>query len=312
MQTWLLLTVLAQLLSAVVAVVDKYIVSGDKSLLRPFVYAFYTCLISGVWIVIYLFGLLPINFFGFSAPSFENVRTPTLLVMSLSLIAAYTFFVALVSLFKSLRHNEASDVVPVVGAVSAVASFGLSYAFLDSRLTIGFIAGMILLVVGTALVSRYRFNWQTAFTVVHAGIFFAVHFVALKAVFNVTTFDNGFFWSRIAFVAVALSMLLVPRYFKKITTQTKSAGRKGNLLIFFNKVLAGISSILILKATELGEVSVVQALGGLQFIFILGIVVIFGKFLPSVCTEDLHEKRSVLQKIFFIIIITAGFFALFI
>lgn len=312
MSTWILLAVLAQAIAAVVAVVDKYIVSGDKSLMRPFVYAFYTCLISGAWIVVYLFGLFPLEFFGFSVPSFANVNSPSLVVSALSLVAAYTFFIGLVSLFQALRKGEASDVVPVVGAVSAITTFGLGYVFLNDRLTLGFIAGIVLLALGTALVSRYRFGWRTALTTIHAGIFFAIHYIAIKAVFNITSFDDGFFWSRIAFVLVALSMLLVPRYFEKITTQTKEAGSKGGVLVFFNKLLAGISTILILKATELGEVSVVQALGGLQFVFILLIVMVFDRLLPDECAEHTKYKPDVYRKIFFIFIITLGFFMLFV
>lgn len=305
------MAVLAQLVSAAVAVMDKYIVSGDRSVMRPFVYAFYTCLISGAWVVVYLFGLFPLEFFGFSVPSFSNVGPPSLVITALSLVAAYTFFIGLVSLFQALREGEASDVVPVVGAVSAIATFALGYIFLGSRLTPGFIAGIALLTLGTALVSRYRFGWRTALHTVHAGIFFAVHYVAIKAVFNITSFDDGFFWSRVAFVFVALSMLLVPRYFEKITTQTKDAGGRGGALVFFNKLLAGISTILILKATELGEVSVVQALGGLQFVFILVIVMAFDRFLPDECAEHTRRTMDLYRKIFFVCIISLGFFMLF-
>ena len=80
---WILLTVIAQFFLAVVAIIDKYLVTGDgkkTTTIRPFVYAFYTSLISGAWILIYAFGLIPISLFGFSVPSFANVEVPTLVV----------------------------------------------------------------------------------------------------------------------------------------------------------------------------------------------------------------------------------------
>lgn len=311
MSTWILLAIAAQFLLAVVAIVDKYIVSGKKAVVRPFVYAFYTSLISGAWIVVYLFGHIPFAEV-LNVPSFSDVTTPSLSIVALSLVAAYTFFVALVSLFKALRHADASDVVPVVGAISAIASFGLSYVFLATRLSFAVMLGVLLLALGTALVSRYQFKWQTAFTCVHAGIFFAIHYVAIKGVFNETTFDDGFFWSRVAFVVVALSMLLVPRYVLKITSQTKKTGKRGGLLILSNKVLAGISTLLILKATELGDVSVVQALGALQFIFILLFMLFWGRKTPKEYGENVTGKKEMLRKVLFVSIITLGFAMLFV
>ena len=311
---WIVLAIIAQFFLAAVAIVDKYIVTGDgkKTTIRPFVYAFYTSLISGAWIGIYVLGLIPNSFFGFSIPSFSNVEIPTLSIVGLSLLAAYAFFYALVSLFKCLRHGDASEVIPVVGAVSAIASFFLSYVFLGTRLTPNFVLGIIFLAVGTALVSRYRFTWQTVLTAVHAGVLFAVHFVAIKGVFNETTFDNGFFWSRIAFVFVALSMLLVPRYCMKIFAQTKATSSRGGVLILGNKLLAGIATVLILKSTELGSVSVVQALGGLQFVFLLIFGIVLGPFTPKEYGENIKSARDIYHKVIFVSIITLGFFMLFV
>ena len=39
--------------------------------------------------------------------------------------------------------------------------------------------------------------------------------------------------------------------------------------MFVNKILAGIAAFMLLKATDWGDVAVVQALDGLKFVFIL-------------------------------------------
>lgn len=313
MTLWIWLAVGAQFIEAAVKLLDKYIVSSDGSFPKPFVYAFYTCLFTGGWIVAFLFGAIPIGFIQ-SLPilSFDNVHTPTLGVISLALVAGYSLFVALVSLFKALRNADASDVVPVVGAVSAASSFLLSFLFLGTRLTPNFVIGVFLLALGTFLVSHLRFNWQTALTSIHSGLFFAIHFVALKGIFNETTFENGFFWSRIGLLIVALSMLLVPRYFKKITAQTKATSKKGGLLVLGAKMLAAVSTLLVLKATELGDVSVVQALGGLQFIFILFFGLFLGRRVPVACGENITCNTDIYHKATFIAIIVLGFFVLFV
>ncbi len=309
---WILLAVCAQFLNAFVAIVDKQIVSDEKILPRPFVYAFYTCLISGVWVVVYLISLLPLPFNGLHIPSFANVVRPTLEVVALSVLSAYTFFTALVSMFTALRTADASDVVPVVGATSAIASLILSYFFLGTQISSNFLYGIALLSVGTFLVSRFHFTLNTALVAVHAGIFFALHYISIKGLFLVTSFDDGFFWSRIAFVFYALSLLMVPTFFEKIKEQTKVTTRKTGILVFLNKMVAGVSAILILKATDLGDVAVVQALGGLQFVFILIFGIIMSLFPScSICPKETYRKELILQKTLFVAVIVVGFLVLF-
>ncbi len=308
---WILLAVIAQFLNALVALIDKRIVSDEKVIMRPFVYAFYTCLIAGAWILVYAISLLPFSFWGIGLPSFSNVEKPTLEVVALSFLAAYTFFTGLVSMFTGFKEADASDVVPVVGATSAVASFGLGYFFLGTALSHNFILGIVLLSIGTFLVSRFHFSYKIALISIHAGLFFALHYVSIKGLFMVTTFDNAFFWSRVAFMFYALSLLLVPSFLEKITKHADSATKQTGFLILANKILAGISTVLILKATDLGDVAVVQALGGLQFVFIL-LLGIFVSIRPTkVPMGEVLRHETILQKAMFVAVITLGFLVLF-
>ncbi len=298
---WIILAVIAQFLNALVVLIDKHIVSDEKVIMRPFVYAFYTCLISGVWVTIFIISLLPFSFWGVPLPSFANVIRPTLEVVALSFLAAYTFFTALVSMFTALKESDAANVIPVVGATSAIASFGLGYLFLNTELSHNFTLGIILLSIGTFLVSHFHFHFKTALIAIHAGIFFALHYVSIKGLFLITSFDNAFFWSRAALMFYVLSLLLVPSFLEKIKKHSDTATRKTGYLILSSKVLAGVSTIFILKATDLGDVAVVQALGGLQFIFILLLGVFF----------KIHRNETLLQKALFVAVITLGFLVLF-
>lgn len=310
--TWILLAVGAQFISAIVAIIDKHIVSDDADSPRPFVYAFYTCLISGVWIIVYFISLLPLPFNGLHIPSFSNVLRPSLEVVALSFLAAYTFFTALVAMFSALKEHDASDVIPVIGAVSALASFGLGYFFLGAQLSQNFMIGIALLATGTFLVSRFKFTLKTALISLYAGIFFALHYVAIKGLFTVTSFDNGFFWSRIAFMFFALTLLMIPNYWERVHQQTKIMSTRARLLIVVNKILAGVSTILILKATDLGDVAVVQALGGLQFVFILLLGIFFTHSKVHVHVRERYPKSVILQKAIFVSMITLGFIILFV
>ena len=308
---WILLAVGAQFLNAFVALVDKHIVSDEKTLPRPFVYAFYTCLISGVWVVVYFIGFLPFVPASLHIPSFSNVIKPTLEVVALSFLSAYTFFTALVAMFSALREHDASDVVPVIGSVSALASFGMGYYFFNTTLSHNFIFGIILLSVGTFLVSRLQFPFKTAMVALYSGIFFALHYISIKGLFLSTSFDNGFFWSRIAFVFFAGTLLMIPNYFEKIKEQTKSTTKSTAILVIVNKLLAGVSTILILKATDLGDVAVVQALGGLQFVFILILGIFFSIRPTKLNIGETYDRDTTLKKALFVSVITLGFLVLF-
>jgi uncharacterized membrane protein len=243
------------------------------------------------------------------------VTFPTLAIVAFSFLSAYTFFSALVSMFSALKVADASDVVPVIGSVSAISTFLLGFLFLDTTLSPNFIVGIILLAFGTLLVSHLRFTWRVALLSIHAGLFFGLHYVTFKGLLSLTTFDNAFFWSRIGFVVFALSLLLVPEYFEKIRMQRKASNTRAGLLVVGNKVIAGIAALLILKATELGDAAVVQALGGLQFVFILGLGIIFGgKYLASGYGEASRgmKTKDLFHKIAFVAVITLGFFVLFV
>lgn len=315
MPSWLVLAIGAQFIAALVALLDKYIVTDEKAIPKPFVYAFITCLMSGAAILVYLLAWVPIPLDGVHFPSLANVEFPTLTVVAFSFLAAYTFFSGLTSMFTALKESDASDVVPVIGAVTALGTFTFGYFFLDGALSKNFLIGIVLLAVGTALVSHFRFHYNTALLSVHAGLFFAFHYVTFKGLLGVTSFDNAFFWSRVCFVGFALSMLLVPDWYERVTTQVKSTGKRAGALIITNKILAGTAAIMILKATDLvpkDEFPVIQALGGLQFVFILALGLVLGRHTPKAVGENTHRVRDILHKALFVSIIAIGFFMLFV
>ncbi len=54
---------------------------------------------------------------------------------------------------------------------------------------------------------------------------------------------------------------------------TKRTTKSGSAWVIGKTILAGIAGLLVLKAIELGDVSLVQALGGLQFAFLASDVI---------------------------------------
>ncbi len=311
--SWLLLATLGQFLNAVVAILDKFIVSDQKALPRPFVYAFYSCLMTGFWVFIFLLAYIP-GLHKLGVPSFSDVRSPSIVVVGMAFLAAYTFFMALVSMYEALKNKDASDVLPAIGAVSAIASFGMSYLFLNIPLAPHFIYGVLLLTLGTFLLSHVRIgaDRNILLHLFHSGLFFGLHYIAMKGLFLETSFADGFFWSRIAFVLFALSLLLVPLYFDKIVAQTKVTSRKTGALVVLTKITAGIAGFMLLKATDIGNVTVVQSLDGLKFVFIIMLGLLFGRLIPHTAGENDFDFKTVIRKTFYIAIISVGFVILFI
>ncbi len=308
--SWILLATAGQFLNAVVAILDKYIVSDERLLPRPFVYAFYSCLVTGFWIVIFFLGWIP-GLADLGMPTLENVQSPSIQVVGMSFLAAYTFFMALVSMYDALRRSDTSTVMPIIGAVAALSTFGMSYLFLGTSLSQNFIWGVLLLTIGTALTAQNLPKRDVVLHVLHAGIFFALHYITMKGLFEETSFDDGFFWSRVGFVLFALSLLLVPVYLEKIKEHTVTATPRTGVIVLLTKILAGVAAFLLLKATDWGDVAVVQALEALRFIFILMISFLFAKLLPEAATDRELRPREIVQRILYIAVISIGFFILF-
>jgi drug/metabolite transporter (DMT)-like permease len=307
---WILLATAGQFLNALVAFLDKYIVSDEKALPKPFVYAFYSCILTGGWIVIYLLGYIP-GLQTIGVPHLSNVVFPTIQVVAMSFLSAYTFFMALVSMYSALRSAEAVNVMPVIGVISAISSLGMVYLFLDVSLAPNFIWGIVVLSLGTLLVAQTLPQIETVIHVIHSGVFFALHFITMKGLFQETSFDDGFFWSRVCFVLFALSLLLVPTYYKKIREQTGTTTKRTGVLVVVAKILAGVAAFMILKATDMGDVAVVQALDGVKFVFILLISIFFGALLPDSAVEHVTKPSEVMRRVLYVLVIVAGYFILF-
>jgi uncharacterized membrane protein len=308
--TWILLATVGQFLNAIVAIFDKYIVSDQNVLPRPFVYAFYSCLFTGFWVVIYLIGYIP-GLSNLGMPSFANVQSPSIQVVGMSFLAAYTFFIALVSMYDALKRADASSTMPIIGSVSALSSFGLSYLFLDVALHDNFIIGVILLSVGTLLVAQTLPKIDVVLQVFHSGLFFALHYITMKGLFMETNFDDGFFWSRLAFVLFTLSLLLVPAYLSKVRDQTRETTKRTGFIVIVAKGLAGVAAFMLLKATDMGEVSVVQALDGLRYVFILVLSILFAHWLPESAVDRDMRPKVFWRKMLYIVVILTGFVVLF-
>ncbi len=271
MGSWILLAVAAQFLSAVSVLVDKHIVIRARAIGEPVAYAFFTSVFSGGVAVFALFGY---------------VNMPSLLLVSNAILHGTVFFLALFLLYSALRLARASDVAPVVGGVSAIVSIILSSLIFGNDVE-GLVLPAFLLAIGTAVISHFHFTKRALALTLSAGFCFGVGVILAKLVFEQTEFINGFFWTRIMGVFVALCVLFIPAARKKIFHGVSGSSHTGKLLVVGNKVLSGISGIMFALAISLGSVAVVNALTGLQFVFLFLFSLLFARFMPRSSPDSL-------------------------
>lgn len=286
---WLYLALLAYFINAVAFIIDKHLLSSHIP--RPLVYTFGVSILSILAVVLIPFGVswLGLNYF------------------ILAFISGASFFVALFFLYTSIKSSDASLASTNVGTLSAIFTYVFSVLILKNKLGSNNEFAFIILVIGLlfiGLVKRDIVKYS-----ILSSLFFGLSAVLLKWTFNTSDFVNGIFWTRIGFIGSAFFVLLFPWARKDIHNFFRIVPRKSILLFMFNKVIASIGFVVYYYAVSLGEISLVNALLGLQFVFIFILALVFRNKIPSI-SENIKGK-VLAGKLIGIALIVSGFIMLF-
>lgn len=304
---WIGAALLGYFLLALSQILDKFLLTKGR-IPEPAVYAFYVCLFSSFSFLFSVFGLqlLPAS------------------QLALYLGAGLLFTYSLLFFYYAVRDHNIDRIVPLQGlfviATVTFFSFLLPEFFGESIVNWQLGGAVLLFVIGGFLISYdlpLRKSDHLPVTVILSGFLMGLHFLLLKIGYQQTDFVNGLVWSRAGAFIGAFSLLLFPLYrsqLKKHQQDTrKHQGKKKNLstlfLFVFNKTTAGIASLLLLYAISLGSNSLVQALNGMQFVFLLLLVIPFVKVYPKLFREKLSWSDW-LQKIGALTLIVLGFYFL--
>jgi len=296
---WVLISVIAYFLSGANSVIDKYLL--HRSIPHPLVYAFYVGIFS-------IFSVI-IAPFGFAWPGFEQF----LWAIGVGVI----FLCALIAFFIALKADEASRIVSLVGGATPGFILVLSIFVFEIVPTHTEFLALSLLVFGTVVISTRR-NQKCSLIELHkhecvrsteiallAALLFALFFVSAKFVFNSQEFVSGFVWTRIGSFLGALLLLFIPFVRRQIFSTTKTVSRSVGALFVANKTLAGISFFLLNYAISLGNITLVNALEGIKYLFILVLTLIITRNLPSVLSEEI-TPGILIQKVVAVASIAAG------
>lgn len=292
---WFLITIIAYFLYALVAVIDKYLIS--KRLPQPAVYAFFV----GILGILAIF-LIP---FGFHLPSFP--------ILLLSFIAGLSFTFALFYLFNALKFEETTKIIPFMGGLQPIFIFILSFVFLKEKLANTQLTAFVFLVLGTIFIT---FDFHSKKFLKEKGVLcafvstflFALSYFLTKAVYQKHPFISSFVWIRLGSFFGALSFLISGKIRQKLinTIRPRVGRRRGtSFIFFFGQACGALSFFLINYAIKLNSVSLVNALQATQYIFLLIMTIIISKNFPQVL-EEKSTFENLRRKVIAIIFIGLG------
>jgi len=288
---WLLLVIAAHLLSAIVFVADKYILSREVK--SPLAYAFYNGLLGGLAIV-----LLPLAW-----------QIPQGKIIIAALIAGAFFVIALIFFFSAIEKNPTSRIIPFIGTMVPIFTFVLSSIFLQERLNRNQFIAFYLLILGGILITAERrrrnlFSRQGVIYGLIAAFCFAASFIITKYVYNLTPFWVGFIWIRIGGLILALSLFLIPPWCKKIKKAPRRVGTKVGLGYIGIRAISALSTVMLHYAIFLSSVIIVNALQGIQYVFLIIIALILAGRIPTLFAEEFENQK--VQRIIAVVLITFG------
>ena len=303
----LLLSIIGYGVLAVVAVMDKFLLSQAK--VQPALYTFYSTVFVLPVVLLYPFGVT--NLAGFD--------------WLLALLSGITFAFGLWAMFLGFEKSEVSHVGPLIGAATPLFVLFFSRYFLGEFLSGRLILACMFLIVGSLIISfekcKKHSGWHTGmFWGILSGCLFAVSHVSAKYLYDSYGFLSGFVWTRAAMGVLGLLLLFhpavyralfFPSWFDKIKNKIFTYRQtKNNLwLVGINKILSVVGVVLIQYAIAIGSVSLVNALNGLQYAFLVIVVLIFSKFRPKIFKES-YVKGEIFQELFAVGVILIGLFLL--
>lgn len=296
---WLIVVIIAHLFNAIVFIIDKYLVS--TRIKQPIIYTFYVGILGILSIALIPFG-------GLVLPVFSH--------LIINLLSGALYVGALYVFYSALRREEPSRVVPVIGSLVPVFTLFLSFFLLSERLSPQFFIAVILLIGGSALISlrKYIISRQTALNLlfyVLSAFLFAFSFVLIKYVYFYQPFVSAFIWARIGGFLTTLFLLFHPAPRSTIFRPVKiNIKNKTGALFLGNQAMGAIAFLLLNFAISLTSVSLVNALQGIQFIFVFIIAAFLGKRYPHILIEKVSWP-IIIQKSIAILMIGAGLIVLF-
>jgi len=259
---WLQLAILAYFINACVFIIDKHLLSA--SIPKYHAYTFGVSVLSLTSLVLIPFGV-----------SWQGLG-----YFLIALTCGASFFMGLMFLYRAVKESDVSVAATQTGTMGAIFTYLFSVLILKETLPFYSLFAFIFLVVGIFFLGKAEKH--VVWVAVLSGLFFGLSYVLLKYSFNSSNFINGLFWTRIGFVGSAFSSLLFSHVRQEVVYSYKHAPKHSKILFVLNKVLAGVGFIILYFSIRLGDVSLINALLGIQFMFTFILAISLKEFIPGI------------------------------
>ncbi len=292
---WFLLTLIGYLLAAIVAILDKFILT--KSVRSPVVYTFYS--------TIFAFGLFVF------VPFLGETMLPYDLL--LAMISGLAFGFGMWAMFAAMKEGEASHLAPFGGAILMTAVALFSYTFLGERLSPVASIGIACLAIASLLLSYQKMRgdktgYGSLLWIAASAALFALSHVSAKYLYGEYSFATALVWSKGSVGLVGLFTLCFPSvrgiFHRRVRTVKTAVRRYAGPIVVINKVLGFAVILLIQYAIALSSVTVVNALSGLQHVFMFIGIYFLTMCAPGIFREYFTKKELRLEMagIFLVVI----------
>jgi drug/metabolite transporter (DMT)-like permease len=233
--------------------------------------------------------------------------------LAIAIIAGASFTTGLYYMYSAVRQTSISRVLPIEGGMVPVFTLAIAYFFLGERLTLSQNFSFVFLVAGAVLVSfrREKDGWRAKALghVMVSAFLFALSLSMTKYIYDHSNFVSGLIWTRLGFFLSALVILHSPAARRQIF-HTREKATKRNVGVYLTARAGGtIAGLLQNFAISLGSVSIVNALQGVQFTFLLFLTTALSVAYPKVLKEKVSSE-ALSVKLAAIILISIGLFLL--
>lgn len=287
---WLIIIIIAYFLFSITSLGDKYLLVGPP---EPKIYSFYVGLLS-------ILALVVAPFVGFFVPD--------LFMIVFCLFVGVMYLFAIFSFYQGLEYFEASRIIPALGGLVPVFTFLLVYFLSGEMLGLKEIGALVLLVMGSVLITyvpKKKIISESLKISIVGAIFFSLVIVMSKYVYLALPFWTGFIWIRIGVFLTALFLLFSKKVRKDAFSKKGSSFNKKTGTIFVINQIVGAGAFVLqswsVALVPLAFVSIINAMQGVQYIFLF----VFTLFFLKSLREEI-SRRIIIQKIIAIIIIVIG------
>jgi len=289
---WLPIAIFSYALNAGSLITDKFLL--EKKIPNP---AVYTIVISFLGVIAIL--LLP---FGWNAPTVNEVMV--------ELASGFLFGIALLLMFMALNKGEASRVIPFLNGLQPLVILPLAWLIVGEVVTGKFLWAFILIIIGSVIISwgKGKSSAEAYVLAIFSAIIFGISIVFAKYAYNsADSFITPFVMTRFGTLLFAVCLLVVPKNLRAVLAELENPEKQTGVLLFFGQIAGALSSILInfAIAISVNATALINALQGLQYVFLLGIVVFLSKKFPAILKEKISGD-ILKQKIVATILIISG------